>query len=394
MKVRSNKKIFIQAVLLALFWVNVAWVPASADPGEDHEEKEGHAVFLSQEESEEFGVRLETAGPGIIGVTLSLTGEVQLNRDRLANVVSMLPGVITEIKKYIGDHVVAGEVMAVLNSRELADMKSEYLAAKERTSLAMTVFEREKILWKKKISSQKDFLEAEQALKEAEIALVSAEQKLMALGFSKKDIESLNAAPGNVLARYEIKAPITGTVIEKHVALGEAVTSYGGLYKIADLSTVWVDLDVYQKDLYKIRIGQKVLVKSVGGQLEANGEISYMEPVLSEATRTATARVILENPTGDFRPGLFVKAMVNIDERPVKLRILKTALQYLDGAEVVFVHGEHGLEPRKVRLGLSNNRYAEVVSGLSPGERYVVNGAFILKSELEKESFGGEGHAH
>ncbi len=347
-------------------------------------------VRLSPEEIAEFGVVSQEAEGGILKETMHLTGEIRLNRDRLAKVVSMVSGVVVEVRKFTGDSVSQGEVMAIIQSRELADVKSAYLAARERLNLATVAFQREEFLWKKKISSQQDYLEAKQTLSSARIVMRTSTQKLIALGLSKKDLVILANGKAMNLARYEIKAPISGMVLEKAVSLGEAIESYGKLYMVADMSTVWVDLAIYQKDLGRIREGLEAVVSAGSGLPDAKGTIAYVEPFLSEQTRTAIARIVLENKDGVWMPGLFVTAIVNSDCSKSVVRVPVSSIQYINGRPVIFVDTGDGFEPRDVVLGRRNQEVVEIISGLEPGERYVARGAFTIKCELQKASFASD----
>ena len=361
--------------------------------GVEHDGHPGGAVALSAEELKEFGVRIGTAAPGMLTVHVELPGEVVVNPDRLAHLGPRVSGIVREVRKNLGDRVRSGERMAVLESRELADVKSGYLAAKERYALALANFRREKDLWKQRISAEQEYLEAKQALAEARVNLQSAEQKLHALGFSEAYLEDLPKHPDVSYTRYEIVAPFEGTVIAKHITLGEKLESDSEAFVIADLSSVWANLSVYQKDLPFVHIGQPVRISTKEGSLEAEGTISYMSPLLDERTRTATARVVLPNPDGRWRPGLFVSGRVTVEAVEVRILAPQTALQQMDGQPSVFVAGDEGFEPRAVRIGRTNGSHVEILDGLEPGERYVTFGAFTLKSELEKEAFGdGDDH--
>ncbi len=358
--------------------------------GHEHQD----VVRLSEAEIKEFDIELATASSGKLHTVISLPGEVRINQDRLVHVVPRVSGVVREVRKKLGDDVKAGEVMVVLSSRELADLRSAYLAAYERTSLARADFHRVEKLWKKKITAEKEFLRAKKELAEAKIELRAAEQKLRALGFTNSEIASLTKNGKTPFTRYEVTAPIDGTVIKKHVVMGEAVKDDSLLYVVADLSTVWVDLSVYQKDLPFVREGQEVLVSAGRGIPDAKGRISYVGPLMGEETRTAVARVVLPNPGGRWRPGLFVTGTIEVDEIPVKVLVPKTALQNVEGRTSVFVEKKKGVfTVRPVVTGRSNDLYVEIVKGLKAGERFVSKGAFTLKSQLSKSEFS-EGHSH
>lgn len=356
-----------------------------------HEDEQ--LVRLSEAELEEFNVSLDTASAGTLNVQLTLPGEVKVNQDKFAHIVPRVPGVVHSANKSAGDAVRVGDVLAVLDSRELADIKSEYLANIEWLSLAEAAFQREERLYDKKISSEQEFLEARQAMSEAQIALRSSRQKLLALGFNQQYITSLPEQPEHALVHYEITAPITGTVIEKHISQGESLTGDADAFAVADLRTVWVDLSVFQKDMDLVFEGQSVDIVTTGGQLRATGEIRYVRPIVGEETRTAIARIVLDNADGRWKPGLFVSGQVAIDEVVASLMVPKSALIKMDEGQVIFVQENEGFAPRVVTASRENDTHIEITSGLEVGERYVASGGFALKAELGKDELG-EGHAH
>lgn len=366
---------------------------------EEHEGDGGHdehgeeVVKLSAAEIEEFGIELSTAARGSLDQYAELPGEIVLNADRLAHVVPRVPGIVRKVSKSLGDSVKAGEVMAEIESRELAAAKATFLAAGERRKLAQARFDREERLWQKKVTSEQEYLDARQALAEARIEQNSAEQQLHALGFSDDYLKELPGHADVTYTRYQIRAPFAGTIIEKHLTLGESVGADAEIFTIADLSTVWVDINVYQKDLAKIRTGQKVAILIGHGIPATNGRIAWVGPLVGEETRTAKARVILSNPDGSLRPGLFVTAQVAIDSSAAGIVIPKSALQTFEERTVVFVQDEDGFEPVPVKTGRQNAVQVEILSGLEAGQTYVSKGAFTLKAQLGKAAFG-DGHNH
>jgi membrane fusion protein, heavy metal efflux system len=194
------------------------------------------------------------------------------------------------------------------------------------------------------------------------------------------------------LAPFAVKTLIPGTVIEKHVTLGEAVGRNTVAYVVSDLGSVWVELTIFQRDLDRVKVGQTAEIM-VGHDSRGEGTISYITPVLVESTRSATARVVLGNSRGRWRPGMFVTGKIAIDDRPGDLVIPRTALESFEGRAVVFVQTPDGFVPRPVELGRMDRNSAEVLGGLSSGERYIRRGGFTIKAELQKDSIG-EGHGH
>lgn len=375
-------------------------LPSSAR-GDAHEHEPGHQeehiVRLSAEQIAQSGIRVETAGPGQLAMSLNLPGQVTINTDRLVRVVPRVAGVVREVKKTLGNHVKAGEVLAVIDSRELAEARAAYLAARERAALALTTFKRKEALWKEQIAAKQSYQEAQQALAVAQVEEHTAEQKLLAMGVSLQDLQALtrhsleSLHPHEALGRYDIAAPFAGTILERHITLGEAVEPNAPIFLLGDLNTVWVDLNVYPKDLPLVRVGQTVTVSAGESGPEAQGKIVHVQPLVSEETRRTFARAEVDNRDGRWQPGLFVTGRLQTGTVEVSLRVARSALQSIRNKTVVFVQEGEGFEPRPVTLGRGDDSRVEIVAGLKPGERYVETGSFILKAELEK---GEAEHEH
>ncbi len=362
---------------------------------ESHEHEDEHVVELSAEQIAELGIEVAVAGPGQLQRTVSLPGQIAVNADRLAHIVTRVAGVATEVRKTLGDKVVHGEIMAVVESRELADAKAAYLAARQKLELAQATFTREQGLWDKRISSEQEFLDAKQAVAETRIELHAAEQKLHALGLGDEYVRTLSDLPDVLLTRYEIVAPFDATVIARHITIGEALKDDSEVFVIADLSTVWVQLDMHQRDLTYVREGQEAVVAVGPGVPQARGRISYVGPIAAEDTRTVSARVVLPNVEGQYRPGLFVTAEILAETASAEVLVPEQAIQSLEGQPCVFVPSEHGFEARFVSVGRSSQGAVEIASGLTVGETFVRQGAFELKAAIVTAGLGSHaGHGH
>lgn len=185
------------------------------------------------------------------------------------------------------------------------------------------------------------------------------------------------------LAPYPLTTLIGGTVIEKHLTRGEAVDREKQAFVIADLSSVWVDCSVFQKDLDRVAVGNRVRVSAGPDGPEAEGALSYVTPVLDQPTRTATARVVLENQSGRWRPGMFVTVRV-LAPVHVVVAVPQAAIQSVANERVVFVETAEGFQTRAVRVGRSAAQTVEILSGLAAGDRYISSNAFLAKAELGK----------
>lgn len=206
------------------------------------------------------------------------------------------------------------------------------------------------------------------------------------IGDSVSKDEQLAAIESNQsLTVYELEAPISGTVIDRQISLGEYASEQKPSFVVADLSTIWVDLSVYRQDIKRVRIGDEVLIDPDDGGEEVKDTISYLAPIGSSDTQTALARVVLPNPNGRLRPGLFITARLVLANRKVPVAVHTGAVQTLEGKTVVFVREDGDkLEARPVELGESDSRFVEVKAGLSAGERYIAENSFVVKAEMGK----------
>jgi cobalt-zinc-cadmium efflux system membrane fusion protein len=185
------------------------------------------------------------------------------------------------------------------------------------------------------------------------------------------------------LQDYPLKAPIAGVVTARNTNPGEQ-TADRGLFMVTDLSTVWVELAVFPRDVAKVHVGQKARVRSADGGITAEGAVIYVAPVGNQASQARTVRVLLDNASGQWAPGLYVTADIALAETDVPVAIRNQAVQTLEGKDTVFVRTTKGFQPRPVHLGRRDATHSEVLEGLRPGETYATENSFILKAELGK----------
>lgn len=341
-------------------------------------------VQLGPEQVKSAGITILTAGPREMATTLELPGEISADKTRVAHVVPRLSGVIAEVLAQEGDSVRRGQLMAVLNSRELAEAKSAYLLAAQQVAFTRVAAEREEALWRKKISAERDYLNARRLHDEAALSLRLSGQKLVVLGLSGDALAGLEAAPPDAMARYEIRAPLNGTVTARDVTVGEAVGADAPIFIVSDLSSVWVNVTVYARDLAAVRDGQEATVASTDLGIEGHGRVSFVGPLVGQDTRAATARMVLPNPQGRWRPGLFVSVALVRDRAAVPLVVAAEAIQSFRDWQVVFVRYGDWFEARPLELGRTDGEWVEVLSGLSAGEQYAAANSFAVKAEIGK----------
>ena len=345
---------------------------------EGHGEEEGQ-LHLSIAQIEAAGVQLAAAGPRELGTAFSFPGEIRFDEDRTAHVVPRVPGVVEAVQAELGQAVKRGQVLAVIASQQISDLRSEQQAAQRRLELARLTFQREQQLWQERISAEQDYLQARQVLQEAEIALANARQKVAAVG---------PAGAGN---RYELRAPFDAVVVEKHLTVGEVVDETSNAFTLSDLSRVWATFAVAPRDLDKVTTGRNVTVSApdLGAQVE--GKVNYVGSLLGEQNRAATVRATLANPNGAWRPGLFVYIAVSVERFNAAVVVPESALQTWEEQTVVFARTEEGFEARPVKAGRRDAGQVEIISGLAAGTQVAAAGSFVLKSELGK---GSAEHSH
>jgi membrane fusion protein, heavy metal efflux system len=275
----------------------------------------------------------------------------------------------------------------VIESREVADAKSEYLATRLTDELQQTLFARATSLWQGKVMTENDYLRARTTAQDARVKFDAARQKLFTLGLSEEQIAALPSQPPASLRRQEVRSPIAGRVAERRVDLGSLVGREGQeseLYVVADLSELWVDLAVAPGDLAAIREGQDITLAIGTSGERVRARIIFVSPLLDRETRAARVVASLANPDHVFRPGSFVTAEIPLSHDGAEVAIPKAALQTVKGDRVVFVRNPHGFEARKVTSGREDDRTVEIVSGLASGEEIAVSNTFVLKAELGK----------
>jgi cobalt-zinc-cadmium efflux system membrane fusion protein len=386
----NKKQKIIIAVMTLIGLLLAAWIvmpkrTAGREEVEHGDPAKEEMIALSDAQLKAAGVTLAVAAPAAISVAITLPGEIRFNEDRTAHVVPKLAGVVTSVHAELGQNVKQGQVLAVIASSGLSEQRSELLSAQWRLALASTTFERERRLWQDKISAEQDYLQAKQAMHEAEIAVRNARQKIDALGAG-----AAADASGN-LNRLELRAPFDGVVMEKHLAQGEAVKEDANVFTISDLSSVWAELAVPPKDLNRVRVGETVMVKASAFEAQASGKITYVGSLLGEQTRTAKARVALANPDRSWRPGLFVNVEVLSGQADAAVAASTEAIQTVEDKPVVFVKVAGGFRAQPVIVGRSDGKLTEVLQGLQAGAQYASAGSFVLKAELGKNSAE---HAH
>jgi len=367
-----------------------------------------HEATIAQRQPEhrDIGVRLNErqiaagnfaireAASGTLSKRLVVPGTIVPSGERIAKVSVRLLGTVAELRKRLGDDVREGDVLAIIESREVADAKSQYLAARVALDLQDTLFSRSKSLFESKVSSENDFLRAKTAFEDIRIKFDVARQKLFALGLTGDQIAALPQQPVESLRLQELRAPMSGRIAERRVDLGSLVGREGQeseLFVIVDSRVVWAELALPAADLVVVREGQQISVATGSGADPHPATIMFVSPLLDKDTRLARVVASVDNPSHVLRPGMFVTADIPLQQVKAAVVVPKAAVQSIDGQSAVFVRTPDGFQPRKITTGREDAGSFEVTSGLSSGDQIATANTFVLKADLGRDEAR---HAH
>lgn len=337
-------------------------------------------------------VRVQRRG---LAQEIRATAVIKPNENRLAQVSPRIAGKAIEVTALLGDVVEPGQTLALLDSLELGERKAAFLQARTNLDVARRNYEREERLFQQRISSEKEYLETKGEFERSQAAFQAVREALRLLGLTDAAIDKVSwERKGNLLSSFPLVAPFAGTVVEKHITVGELLKPEDKPYTIVDLTTVWVLLDIYEKDVRRAGMGAEVRIAVDAYPGEAfHGKVTYVSDLLDETTRTAKARVEIPNHERRLKPGMFVTATLSapVPGAPAVIAIPTSALYQVHGRDVAFVQeGEGSFVARDVRLGQRAGPDVEVLDGVREGELVVTDGGFALKSSLLKEEMGEE----
>jgi len=338
------------------------------------------ALTLSAEEAQTAGIKLQKLELQDTAGHILVTAIIQANQDKLAHVVPRVPGRIVKVDASLGDRVKPGQALAMLDSIELGEARSSYLQAASEAAVAQAGLARAQRLNADNIIPEKDYLRARAEHEKARASLHAAADTLRMMGVIPEKLS------GSV---FPLTAPFAGTVIEKKAVRGELAQPDTSLFTVADLSTLWIEADLFEKDLGKVRIGAHATVTLTAYPGEVfTGRLTYISSTMDKETRTVKARVEVPNPDGRLKPEMFATVAIDTGGSVKALRVPEDAVLLMQGQSTVFVAERGGFEPRAVEVGERAQGYAVLKSGVAAGERVVARGAYALKARLLKSQIG------
>lgn len=386
--------IFLLVVLFILFPVTACKKNAPAEEAAENtepektEEKLPSTVTLTPAAIAEAGIKTWKVTPTPLGNRLVLNGSVAFDENRLLVVSSTVGGRIAQIAVDLGQPVRRGQPIAWVESRELGQARQEYLRSLTELRIAEQSYERAKLLVADKAISAGEFQSRQGDYESKRTAVNAAETTLRQVG---DDPAAARNQSGAVLPRIAIRAPFDGHVIDRKVTPGSLVEALHPLITIADLHSLWVFFQVYEKDLANVSGGMPITITAEAyPNEEFTGKIDFIGAEVDSATRTLRVRATVQNRQLKLRPGLFVKGRVNV-ERPRDTRSIlgvpHAAVQTLEGRPTIFVRTAANTFARRfVETGSTYDEFIEVLNGVAVGDEIVTDGSFVLKAEFSKAS--------
>ena len=345
-------------------------------------------------------IEIEIVAPQSIAGVVTATGKILVPEDHVAVIGPVNQGRIVRLYAGQGTRVRKGQKLADLESADIDQAEADYLKAladyenARRSSaaevkLAQENYDRAKLLYEQKITAGKNLQSAEHDLEVAKAAaessvngtkaaLTAARRHLLILGINNSTIDSL-AKKTDLAATFSLNSPIDGIVVERNATIGASVGTDANLFKIIDLSRVWIDANVFEKDLPRIRPGQEVKVTVTAfPQSTFSGKVILINSVVDPDTRTVKVRTEVANPDGRLKPDMFANVQIVTDINRAAISIPQSAVLSDEGKSIVFVADGSGYKKRQVQPGIQNNDRVEIVDGLSSGDKVVVKGNYLL----------------
>lgn len=340
-------------------------------------------VPFTQEQREAIALEMVAPVRRMLHQQLSVYGKILPNEQHYAHVVTKLSGIVREVHKQRGDAVQANELLALLDSPELAESVAVYIAALHQRDVAERNLLREERLYQQQLIAENTWIQALSEAKQRKLEVAFAEQKLLSLGLTTSQVEQLPTTPPSSWRQMTLNAPLDGVVLERDLVVGEWISAQHPAFTIANLNTVWAKLEVPVIAMESIALGKTIGLYDLLSREHVMGHVIYVSPSLNKENFTVHVIAEVDNSSKKWRLDSSVEAELFMGAKEA-LTIPRTAIQRVEGQEVVFVEAESeaGFAVRPVEVGMCDCHFAEVLGGLNEEDRFVVDQTFILKSQL------------
>jgi cobalt-zinc-cadmium efflux system membrane fusion protein len=358
---------------------------------EMHDDTSSNLIQLNSKSIEAANLEIEEVSLRSLKNILQVPGKVRFNENKLAHVGSRVPGKIDEVVVNLGEKVKEGDSLAVIDSTELGTAQSEYLKAKANLLAEEKSYQRAKKLLEGKAISLGEYQKREAEYLNVRAEFKAAEDRLHLLGLSEEEVKRIGSEH-IIKSKVAVRAPFSGTIVERHATLGEVIEPASNLFTVADLTTLWVIADVSEKDIPQVKTGLPVEVRVSPYPNDVfKGIVTYIGDQIDPSTRTVRVRTEVDNSLAKLKPEMFATVFITTHVLSDVLAIPGEAVQTDGNKKIVFIDKSNGgFEKREVSLGRQVDSFYEVLDGIKPGERLVTKGSFLLKSEAQKGELGEE----
>ncbi|MFT3700155.1 MAG: efflux RND transporter periplasmic adaptor subunit [Kofleriaceae bacterium] len=357
------------------------------EPKAEPVQKKGE-IRLTKQQMETANIETSAVSKRSETTAIRATGEIEPPDDGVARIGPKVPGRVSRLVKGVGDRVKKGELLATIDSPDLGRAKADYIAAAALAQVSKEAADRERALFEKKISSEKDWRQAEADATKARAEKDAAEVRLHTLGISDAQLGQLSPSE-HFASSFSVTSPMDGVVVERPTTVGQAAQPSETMFVVMDLREVWVLADVYERDLAQVSVGQAVVARVPAWKDKTfPGKVANVGSVIERKSRAVKIRIVMPNPDGALKPGMFATVEIaGTAEVPrTALYVPAGAIQRDGDRALVFVAREPGVfEAKRVQVGQENADWVEIMDGLGEADRIAVSGSFTLKSELMKE---------
>ena len=356
----------------------------SKDNGNEH--KKENRLKLTPEELKTAGIQVEELKEQQLSSQLTVTATIHPNQDKIAHISPRVSGRIIKVSANLGDRVKDGQALAMLDSIELGDVHSAYVQALSQQKVAKADLDRAEQLNADQIIPHKDYLRAKAGYEQARSLVRAAEDKLRLL-----EVTAESKHVDRAVSVFPLNAPFAGVVIEKNAVLGELAQPDKSIFTVADLSTLWIEANLFEKDLAKVNVGAEAVVTVTAYPDKSfHGKVTYISSTVDKESRSVQARIEVPNLDGRLKPEMFATASIATVATAKTITLPQEAVLLVNGQPMAFVEEAGEYEPRPVELGEKLSGRVAIKGGLNKGERVVIAGAYALKARLLKSQIGDE----
>lgn len=366
---------------------------------EENNNKLYNVVRLSAESIKQIKLETETIALQSFTGYLTIPAKVITNQDNEALIASLVQGRVRQVFVKVGDFVKAGQVLMTVEGLDIGEIKAGFLIAKAALDYAKANYERQKKLFDENIGSQKSLLESQSEYEKALAEFKAEDKKIHSIGLNDEDVTDGKMSEDHTSGTLPIKSSISGVVVERNVVIGQFVDATTNAFKVINTNTVWVDGQIYEKDITKLNKKTNALFTTSTYKNEKfNGRLIYIGETVDEQTRTIIVRGEFSNPNNKLKPQMFGELKIPVSSNAKAILIPEESVIKESGQDYVFVetsdtttpYGGRAFEQRKVITGSSVDNRIEIKEGLKEGEKVASKGVFYLKSELKKDELAGD----